>query len=199
MRARLRSGSFRLLTASLLRTVTVLAAVVTTLLLTAGPAAAHAALAGSDPADGARIDTAPPQVTLTFNEAIQESFTALTVTGPDGKPYTRSEPRAEGRNLSVNLDGLGPAGQYTVAFRVVSDDGHPIQGSYTFELTRATPSAPPTSAATPGATQPPTTENASSSNDSRDFPVWILAVAAAMIIAGGLAFVLRSTKSSNRR
>ncbi|MDF3311947.1 copper resistance protein CopC [Rhodococcus sp. T2V] len=43
--------------------------------------------------------------------------------------------------MSVDLDGLGDAGQYTVAFRVVSDDGHPIEGSYTFQLTQAGPGA----------------------------------------------------------
>lgn len=62
----------------------VLAALAATVTLTAPAALAHAALAGSNPADGAELETAPEQVTVTFTEDIQPQFAAMTVVGADG-------------------------------------------------------------------------------------------------------------------
>ncbi|GEM33635.1 hypothetical protein NN3_46420 [Nocardia neocaledoniensis NBRC 108232] len=174
-----------------MRTAAAFVAVLAALALTAGPAAAHAALSGSDPADGARIDTAPTQVNLTFNEAIQSTFAALTVVGPDGQHYERSEPKTQGKTLSTDLTGLGPAGVYTVGFRVVSEDGHPIQGSYTFDLTKAAP----TTAADSGTPASPTTQPAAAETDeSNGFPMWIWAVAVVVLLGGGLAVVLGAAR-----
>ncbi|MEU2034254.1 copper resistance CopC family protein [Nocardia amamiensis] len=181
----------------LLRAVTLIAAMLAAVLAGVGPAGAHAALAGSTPADGDRIETAPPQVTLTFNESIQPSFATIAVLGPDGRQWARSEPHVAGRHVSVDLDGLGPAGRYTVGFRVVSTDGHPIQGDYTFELTRAHTAASATST-TPDPTtgQPATAATASDSDDSPGFPVWILAIVLVVLVVAGLALALRP---GNRR
>ncbi|GEM30987.1 hypothetical protein NN3_19940 [Nocardia neocaledoniensis NBRC 108232] len=175
----------------LARTAAAFTAILAALALTAGPAAAHAALASSDPADGARIDTAPAQVNLTFNEAIQSTFAALTVVGPDGQHYERSEPKTQGKILSTDLTGLGPAGVYTVGFRVVSEDGHPIQGSYTFDLTKAASTTPSNS----GTPEPATTQPAAAEGDEPNgFPMWIWAVAIVVLLAGGLAVVLGATR-----
>ncbi|MBF6196175.1 hypothetical protein IU475_33985 [Nocardia beijingensis] len=46
---------------------------------------------------------------LTFSEPIQPSFAALTVTRPDGQRWERSEPKVNNRDVSVDLDGRGPA------------------------------------------------------------------------------------------
>src|SRR5215218_2263426 len=114
------------MTSLLMRVGAPVAAVVIAVLTTAWPANAHAALSSSDPTEGDRIDTPPTQITLTFNQNVEQMFAALTVTGPDGSQWGHGAPRAQGRDLVVDLAGLGPAGRYTVAFRVVSADGHPI-------------------------------------------------------------------------
>ncbi|MGS2809730.1 copper resistance CopC family protein [Nocardia sp. MW-W600-9] len=183
---------------SLVRIATLFAAAFAALALTAGSAAAHAALAGSDPADGARIDVAPARVTLTFSEAIQSSFATLTVLGPDGTHYEGGDLRADGSDLSTDLRALGAAGQYTVGFRVVSADGHPIQGSYSFELTAAaTPAAGATDTAAPVDTPSAAAET---EDDSTGVPVWILAGGAILLLGVGLAVVLgvsRGKRSGN--
>ena len=51
------------------------------LLGSAAAAAAHDALVGSDPADGAALDAAPAQVVLTFSADHLEAGSAVTVTG----------------------------------------------------------------------------------------------------------------------
>lgn len=127
---------FRLFTRSAV--VAVVALVVAMLgAVMAGPALAHSARTGASPEDGASISAAPDRVTLTFNEDLQEAYATLKVVGPDGNFWQKGEPTIDGRDVSVRIDGLGPAGEYKVNFRVTSADGHPVQGQTTFTLTQA--------------------------------------------------------------
>ncbi|MFB8139236.1 copper resistance CopC/CopD family protein [Streptomyces parvus] len=109
------------------------------LLAGAGPASAHAALTGSDPSDGAVVDTAPKQVTLSFSEAIAVGDDSIRVLDPSGK---RADTDAEPRDLSeggtvrygVSLHSGLPDGTYTVAWQAISADSHPISGAFTFSI-----------------------------------------------------------------
>ncbi|MFC8659642.1 copper resistance CopC/CopD family protein [Streptomyces parvus] len=109
------------------------------LLAGAGPASAHAALTGSDPSDGAVVDTAPEQVTLSFSEAIALGDDSIRVLDPSGK---RADTQAEPRDLSeggtvrygVSLHSGLPDGTYTVAWQAISADSHPISGAFTFSV-----------------------------------------------------------------
>ncbi|MEU9709245.1 copper resistance protein CopC [Streptomyces sp. NPDC047967] len=109
------------------------------LLAGAGPASAHAALTGSDPADGAVVDTAPQQVTLSFSEAIAVGDDSIRVLDPSGK---RADTEAGPEELSegstvrygVSLHSGLPDGTYTVAWQAISADSHPISGAFTFSI-----------------------------------------------------------------
>ncbi|MFI7285331.1 copper resistance CopC/CopD family protein [Streptomyces anulatus] len=109
------------------------------LLAGAGPASAHAALTGSDPQDGAVVDTAPKEVTLSFSEAIAVGDDSIRVLDPSGE---RADTEAEPRDLSeggtvrygVALHSGLPDGTYTVAWQAISADSHPISGAFTFSI-----------------------------------------------------------------
>ncbi|WP_282685922.1 MULTISPECIES: copper resistance protein CopC [unclassified Streptomyces] len=127
----------RPLAAALLAT---LAALVFGLLLAgAGPASAHAALTGSDPQDGAVVDTAPKEVTLSFSEAVAVGDDSIRVLDPSGK---RADTQAEPKDLSdgstvrygVALHSGLPDGTYTVAWKAISADSHPVSGAFTFSI-----------------------------------------------------------------
>ena len=114
-----------------------------------GTAAAHTELIGSDSADGATLEQAPSSITLTFNEPVQDFEPVLAITGPDGQPYPAGVPVVDSATLRGDVQALGPAGTYTVAYRVVSDDGHPVTGQLQFQL--AVPAIPQSTAdAEPG-------------------------------------------------
>lgn len=100
-------------------------------LLAAAPAAAHAGLTGSTPEDGAVLAAPPAEVRLTFSEAVREPA-YVVVTAPDG---TRSPGEAvvEGADAVQELPE-GGAGGWTIAYRVVSADGHPITGELSFTV-----------------------------------------------------------------
>jgi len=103
----------------------------------AGGASAHAALTGTDPPDGSVLKSAPRQVTLTFSESVgllDDSFRVLT---PDNRRVHTGEPgHAGGRSDTARVTlprGLG-TGTFTVTWRVVSADSHPVSGAFTFSI-----------------------------------------------------------------
>lgn len=108
------------------------------LALAPSPALAHDVLTGSSPEDGATLDTVPEEVVLSFNNSPMEggSGSAVVVTGPDEETtYEEGDLTFDGTDVSVGLAPLDQAGEYTIGFRVVSSDGHPIQDTLTFSVT----------------------------------------------------------------
>lgn len=158
--------------------------------LVAGPASAHSARTGASPEDGASVTTAPDRVTLTFNEDLQEAYATLKVVGPDNHFWQKGEPTIDGRDIWVALDGLGPAGEYKVNYRVTSADGHPVQGQTTFTLTEA-------GNGTAGAEVPADYE-APEECEGGSVPAWPFVVGGIVIvlaIGAGVAFVLVRRRS----
>ncbi|MEU2773363.1 copper resistance protein CopC [Streptomyces sp. NPDC007162] len=119
-----------------LRTLVLLFLAVTGALLAgAGPASAHAALTGSDPAQGVVVPKAPDQVSLTFSENVSMNSNSIRVLDPQGKRVDTAKPdNLSATTYGVQLkSGLGK-GTYTVAWQVVSADSHPVAGAYTFSV-----------------------------------------------------------------
>ncbi|WP_328720629.1 copper resistance protein CopC [Streptomyces sp. NBC_00247] len=104
----------------------------------AAPASAHAALTGSDPQDGAVVDAAPQNVTLSFSESVSLGDDAIRVLDPSGARADTGDPRAVGdgkaARYAVTLHSGLPDGTYTVAWQAVSADSHPVSGAFTFSI-----------------------------------------------------------------
>lgn len=102
-------------------------------LLFAVPASAHAEFTGSTPRDGARLASAPATVTVRFDDVVDPSF--IHVTGPSGTradtgPVTH--PNGDKNAVTVALRRGLPDGTYLVEYRIVADDGHPVDGEIRF-------------------------------------------------------------------
>ncbi|MFI1964520.1 copper resistance protein CopC [Streptomyces pathocidini] len=114
------------------------AALLGSLLAGASPAAAHAALTGSDPKQGAVLDSAPKDVTLTFSEGVALSDDSIRVLDPQGKRVDTGKPRDLSRgevvSYAVGLHSGLPDGTFTVAWQAVSADSHPVSGAFTFSI-----------------------------------------------------------------
>lgn len=140
-------------------------------------AAAHTVLTASDPASDATLTVGPTRVTATFNEALQQTFAAMTVVGPDGNLWSSADPEVRGDVVSVAVRPLGPAGRYTVNYRVTSADGHVVVGSWSFTVTAPGTGTPgPEAAATPPGDR---------------IPLWPFAVGAGLLITVTAAWGLR--------
>ncbi|MFG3589125.1 copper resistance CopC/CopD family protein [Streptomyces sp. NPDC047990] len=111
-----------------------------------GGASAHAALTGADPQDGSVLKTAPRQVTLTFTESIGLLDDSFRVLDPGNRRVRTGEPgHADGRSDTARVtlpEGLG-TGTFTVAWRVVSADSHPVSGAFTFSIGKPSASVAP--------------------------------------------------------
>ncbi|MER6070534.1 copper resistance protein CopC [Streptomyces sp. NPDC001817] len=127
------------------RRLTLLCAGLLLLLLgTAAPASAHAALRTTDPADGTLLRTAPRYVTLTFTEPVGLLTDSFRVYDPtDHRLRTGPAEHAPGHSdtARVALPAKLATGTYTVAWRVVSADSHPVSGALTFSVGTRTATA----------------------------------------------------------
>ena len=108
--------------------------------LTASPASAHTELVGGTPGPGAALRTPVTQVTLTFASDLLAEGSQVLVRDPKGVDRARGL-EVSGASASVPVKPLQVAGRYTVAYRAVAVDGHPITGSYRFTVSRSAATA----------------------------------------------------------
>jgi methionine-rich copper-binding protein CopC len=164
----------------------------------AGPASAHDAAESSSPAQGATVATPPEKVSVTFNKNPLGIGSQFSVKDATGAEWADGAVEIVDNVASQKLRAGAPAGAYTVTWRVVSSDSHPIEGTFGFTATAAAPGAAagPTSAAAvpnmgtaqPGVTPPP----APVTDASQPFP-WSLVVFAS-VAAGLLVAIAIMTK-----
>lgn len=139
------------------RLITVFAGVLTfaALLLVAGPASAHDQLLSSDPKDGATLDEQPTSITLTFSSAPLDTGIEVALVGPDGATAQGQDIQVDDKVVTAQLTDDLPAGPYDVAWRVVSSDGHPIEGEFSYAVEGP---AEPVEEPTAGTSDEPTEE-----------------------------------------
>ena len=122
-------------------------------LLPGRPAWAHTQLVAAVPARNATLTAAPPAVTLEFTDRLNPDFTTIVVSDAANRRVTASAPAIDRTKGTVTFGQSLANGTYTVAYRVVSVDGHTVQGSYPFTV--ADPARPaPTVSAVPVAAPP---------------------------------------------
>ncbi|MGF2949636.1 copper resistance CopC family protein [Microbacterium alcoholitolerans] len=146
-----------------IRTVLATAAVaVVAGLAIAAPASAHDELVSSSPAADEQLTTAPEQITLTFSNNLlsleENSGTAMTVEDESGQDWVAEAPVVQGDTVTVPLKADMPNGAYLVTWKVVSSDGHPTSGEYSFSLAAAEVAPTETATTAPVETAAPETE-----------------------------------------
>jgi copper transport protein len=102
------------------------------------PAAAwaHAALLKTVPEASRTINQAPPEVRLTYSEPVEPRFAIVSVTDAAGRQVTSGKPSAAPGAPQTLVTPLRrvPEGWYLVFWRVISADGHPVRGAFTFAV-----------------------------------------------------------------
>ncbi len=97
----------------------------------------HAVLTSSEPAANARVEEQPDSIQLLFNQKLEAvSPNAVTVTGPSGAAVLSGALTVteDGKGIVVPLEESLTDGAYTVAYKVLSLDGHSVSGSYSFTV-----------------------------------------------------------------
>lgn len=141
---------------------------------------AHAALVSSVPAQGAVLQSAPSEVRLTFDEPV--SALVFTLVEPGGTAREVSRIRAVDDGVSLSLPTLSERGTYALSWRVISADGHPLGGTFTFAVGAA--GGDPV--------------QVRSTRPVRDFWVWLGVVAWYVTLIAGIGLAVCESRTAAR-
>jgi methionine-rich copper-binding protein CopC len=153
----------------------------------AAPASAHNSLISSNPAENASMEAGPQEIVLTFDQPVQEGeqLNSIAVTGPDGKEWQGGPARVDSNVVTAPVRELGPRGVYTIGFRIVSADGHPVSGKLTFTLTKAGNGTPAEANVDGGSSTP------GGGSDDGGLPIWVWLAGAVVLLGAGLFVAMR--------
>ena len=153
---------------------------------TAPAALAHDELVSTIPTAGERLDAAPSELELSFSSPLMDLGNQILVLDADGRDWAETDPVLNRETLVQSLPDSMPTGEYSVRWRAVSSDGHPINGSYEFlvgadAVAGTAVTALPAEAADSAtdnesaATESPETETAATeTSDDGGLPAWLI-------------------------
>jgi methionine-rich copper-binding protein CopC len=99
-------------------------------------ASAHVEIVSAFPEQYANVNPIPTQVWIQFSGDLQtldgEAVNSLEVIDSTGIAVNYEDPIIEGAKIMTKISGQSAPGVFTVKYRVVGDDGHVIEGEYTF-------------------------------------------------------------------
>jgi len=96
-------------------------------------AVAHAFLNHADPGAGAALTQPPKEISLTFTEKLEPTFSGVSISDSTGHDMEAASPVVSGTSITVALKPLA-TGSYRVAWHAVSVDSHRTEGSYSFSI-----------------------------------------------------------------
>jgi putative copper export protein/methionine-rich copper-binding protein CopC len=98
----------------------------------AAPAAAHAAVVSSSPAQGQHLEAAPHDVTVVFDQPVQPDAGGLIVLDSAGQPMQVASGHPAPDTLEATLPASLASGAYVSNYTVTSVDGHVVSGGIVF-------------------------------------------------------------------
>jgi copper transport protein len=117
------------------RSIAAVLAVSTAALTLPAAASAHALLVRSLPSNNTVVQTAPKEIRLTFNEPVETAFGSIRVYDSAAKRFDDGHvSRPDPRSVRVGVSGPLARGTYTVTWRVISADSHPVHGAFVFHV-----------------------------------------------------------------
>ncbi|MDT0116730.1 copper resistance protein CopC [Microbacterium sp. PRF11] len=162
-------------------------------------ASAHDSLVSSSPASGDSVSSLS-EVTLDFSANLlgYDGGNIVIVVGPDGRHYETECVALAGPTLTLPV-ALGQPGEYSVEWRAVSSDGHPVSGVIPFTYTGASTSegagTSPCAAAAGAGEAASTTDAASESGGLSGLTLGLLVGGGAVVVVGILVVVILRTRS----
>jgi copper resistance protein C len=173
------------------RILAITALTVSVLFASSGTALAHNVLLNTDPADGTKVSAGPQQVRLSFDQPVRPGYDTVTVVGPGRTFWTDAPARIAGSDVVEPVHELGPAGVYVVSYRILSNDGHPVEGRVSFTLTQPG-----------GGTPVPAPANAASAPNQPNtggMPFWPWLLIAVVLVAIGVLLAFRLGIADDKR
>ncbi|MBP2704512.1 copper resistance protein CopC [Microbispora sp. RL4-1S] len=157
------------------------------LAICATPALAHDSLRASTPGKNAVV-SGLDHIELEFSAHV--SFPVVVLHDAAGRRFESGAPRTDGPKVTVDVAGPLPSGGYTVAWRVVSSDGHPVEGEIPFTVRSS--AAPAAGDPAPAGT--PVAATGATDDQGGGMPGWIWVVLAGLVLVGAGALLTGRAK-----
>lgn len=119
------------------RTLAAMLALLLVFFGTSTAAFAHDAVTGTLPADGSTVDTVPEKLEISMSNTPASIGSEVQVLDASGTNWATGGVEVLDRVATQAIKPGAPAGKYTVKWRLVSSDSHPIEGEFTFTATAA--------------------------------------------------------------
>lgn len=174
----------------------VVASAVVTVLAAPSPAAAHDVLIGTAPKARSTVTASRSTVKLTFNDAVQTSFAEVVVTDGAGDKLSLGKPNVVDDTVTQRIQPFRDAGDYRVSWRIVSADGHPVSGTFTFTVSKSAVSTASPAESTPAS--PAATEQAGGTQKQsflQRHAVHLLIGLVIVVVGGGIMMWERRRRS----
>lgn len=103
---------------------------------------AHASVVQISPEADSVLGSAPTRVSITFNEPVSATGTGIRVFDPSGRQVAGTDAKVVNSELFAEMPPLPDQGSYTVSWKVISADGHLINGAFLFSIGKPTLTQP---------------------------------------------------------
>ncbi|MBE1593774.1 copper resistance protein CopC [Nonomuraea angiospora] len=172
------------------------------LIFPASPAFAHDALKSSSPAKNSQVGSVD-EIELEYSASVKFPFVVLHDAA--GKEVLLGKPVLDGPKVLTDVPQPLPPGPYVIAWRVVSSDGHPIEGEIPFSVKGSpSPSASPSSiGGGPTASTPPQAVGSAAAAGERPaasagVPGWIWGGLAVLVVLGAFVLIRTARRGPDR-
>jgi methionine-rich copper-binding protein CopC len=176
-----------------MRKLTMAALVGLCLILSSPTSFSHGQIVTSYPLMDSVSSPTPSQVWIEFDGELQliegEVVNTLKVTDSTGLVVSSEEAVIEGAKISTQISDQSVGGVFTVQYRIVSEDGHPVEGSYTFE---ASPGFEATEMIEP-------TTTATASDNQTDLSIGAIVMAVFLVVFAVRYFVKMRNEKNERK
>ena len=176
-----------------MRKLTVAALAGLCLILSSPISFAHGQIVTTYPLMDSVSSPTPSQVWIEFDGELQliegEVVNTLKVTDSTGLVVSSEEAVIEGAKISTQVSDQSVGGVFTVQYRVVSEDGHPVEGSYTFQ---ASPGFEATEMIEPITT-------ATASDEKTDLSIGAIVMAVFLVVFAVRYFVKMRNEKNERK
>ncbi|MEV0389120.1 copper resistance protein CopC [Nonomuraea sp. NPDC050643] len=170
------------------------------------PAYAHDTLKSSSPAKNAQVSSVE-KIELEYTASVKFPFVVLH--DEAGKEVSLGKPRLAGPKVFAEIAQPLTPGSYVIAWRVVSSDGHPIEGEIPFRVKGSASPSPSGEGSTAGsASSAPTGPATGAAEPSQaagertvaaaGIPGWIWGGLAVLVVLGAFVLLRTSRRGSDR-
>ena len=161
------------------------------LMLPVAAAQAHDVLEATNPANGSTVATVPGEIDMTYNNTPIAIGSEVLVKDSKGTNWAAGPVSIIDNHVTQAVKPGAPAGTYTVDWRIVSSDSHPIEGTFSFTATKA--AASDATAPGPGNSEPAQSSVASSAAGNSGRVPWgiVGGIVVVLLLAALLVVVVR--------